>query len=166
MAKDLKSILAGSNSSKVEKMDLSKLEKSKDGQAFAAKHTITKYADRAGNDDSAYDSGKVKFEGNKRAKHKDQKDSVYESKMKCESCGNMYEGQSCDCDKMGKGSKKLILSGGKKKLDEVLTKKTSAGETISDFVHSKNKMFKGDSKEQRINRALGAYYGKHPEKKK
>jgi len=122
MAKDLKNILAGTKSSKEEKMDLSKWENSKGGQAFAAKHTITKHADRVGNEDHAYDSGKVKFEGNKRAKHKDQKDSVYESKMKCESCGNMYEGNSCDCGKMGKGSKKLILSGGKN-LKEVLKKK-------------------------------------------
>ena len=42
-------------------------------------------------------------------------------------------------------------------LDEVLTKSTTAGETIDDFVHSKNKMFAGDSKAQRIKRALGAY---------
>jgi len=33
-----------------------------------------------------------------------------------------------------------------------------AGKTISDFVHSKSKTFKGDSKKQRIKRALGAYY--------
>jgi ribosomal protein S16 len=46
-------------------------------------------------------------------------------------------------------------------IDEVLTKSTSAAETIDDFVHSKNKMFKGDSKKQRIKRALGAWYGKH-----
>jgi len=48
-------------------------------------------------------------------------------------------------------------------LDEVLTKSTTAGETIDDFVHSKNKMFAGDSKVQRIKRALGAYYKKQNE---
>ena len=48
-------------------------------------------------------------------------------------------------------------------LDEVLTKDTTAGETIHDFVHSKNKMFSGDSKAQRIKRALGAYYKKQNE---
>jgi hypothetical protein len=48
-------------------------------------------------------------------------------------------------------------------LDEVLTKSTTAGETIDDFVHSKNKMFTGDSKAQRIKRALGAYYKKQNE---
>jgi hypothetical protein len=48
-------------------------------------------------------------------------------------------------------------------IDEVLTKSTSAGETIDDFVHSKNKMFSGDSKKQRIKRALGAYYSKQNE---
>lgn len=48
-------------------------------------------------------------------------------------------------------------------LDEVLTKDTTAGETIHDFVHSNNKMFNGDSKAQRIKRALGAYYKKQNE---
>jgi hypothetical protein len=38
-----------------------------------------------------------------------------------------------------------------------------AGATISDFVHSKSKTFKGDSKKQRIKRALGAYYGAQKE---
>jgi len=38
-----------------------------------------------------------------------------------------------------------------------------AGSTISDFVHSKSKTFKGDSKKQRIKRALGAYYGAQKE---
>lgn len=38
-----------------------------------------------------------------------------------------------------------------------------AGKTISDFVHSKDPKFKGDSKKQRINRALGAYYGAQKE---
>ena len=38
-----------------------------------------------------------------------------------------------------------------------------AGSTISDFVHSKSKTFKGDSKKQRIKRALGAYYAAQKE---
>jgi len=38
-----------------------------------------------------------------------------------------------------------------------------AGATISDFVHSKSKTFKGDSKKQRIKRALGAYYAAQKE---
>ena len=86
--------------------------------------------------------------------------------MKCEACGNMYEGDSCGCggsaeDKKGK---KLLLGG--KKLQEVLTKKTSAGKVISDFVHSDNPKFAGKSKEERKRMALGAYYGMHPEKSK
>jgi hypothetical protein len=51
-------------------------------------------------------------------------------------------------------------------LDEVITKKTSAGEVISDFIHSKNPKFAGKSKEERKRMALGAYYSKHPEKSK
>lgn len=160
MAKDLKKILAGSKSSKEQKMDLSDWEKSKDGQAFAAQHKIEKHADRVGNGDDVY-KGKTK-----EAKFPKQKDSVYESKMKCESCGNMYEGDSCGCGKMGKGSKKLILSGDKKKLEEVLTKKTSSGEVIHDFVHSDNPKFAGKSKAERTKMALGAYYSMHTGKKK
>ena len=49
-------------------------------------------------------------------------------------------------------------------VNEVITKKTPAGEIISDFQKSKNKKFKGKSKAERQNMALGAYYGMHPEK--
>jgi hypothetical protein len=51
-------------------------------------------------------------------------------------------------------------------LHEKLTKKMPASDVISDFVHSKAKTFKGDTKKKRISRALGAYYGMHPEKSK
>ena len=43
-------------------------------------------------------------------------------------------------------------------LDEKIDVGADAGATISDFVHSKSATFKGDSKKQRIKRALGAYY--------
>ena len=48
---------------------------------------------------------------------------------------------------------------------EVLTKSTSAGETIHDFVHSDNPKFKGKSKEERKKMALAAYYSKQREQK-
>ena len=51
-------------------------------------------------------------------------------------------------------------------LEEKLTKSMSAGDVISDFVHSKNPKFKGKSKKKRMEMALGAYYSKHPEKSK
>jgi hypothetical protein len=51
-------------------------------------------------------------------------------------------------------------------IDEVLTKKTSVKDIIKDFVQSKDPQFSGDTKQQRIDRALGAYYGMHPEKSK
>jgi len=50
------------------------------------------------------------------------------------------------------------------KIEETITKKTSAGKIISDFEDSKNHKFKGKSKEKRKDMALGAYYGMHPEK--
>ena len=48
-------------------------------------------------------------------------------------------------------------------MQEKLTKKMSAGDVISDFVHSKNPKFAGKSKKERQRMALGAYYSKHPE---
>jgi hypothetical protein len=50
-------------------------------------------------------------------------------------------------------------------LDEVLTKSTTAGETIHDFVHSDNPKFAGKSKEKRKEMALAAYYAKQREQK-
>lgn len=50
-------------------------------------------------------------------------------------------------------------------LDEVLTKSTTAGETIHDFVHSDNPKFEGKSKKKRTQMALAAYYAKQREKK-
>ena len=46
----------------------------------------------------------------------------------------------------------------KKKIQEKIDVGADAGATISDFVHSKDSRFSGDSKKQRIRRALGAYY--------
>lgn len=48
-------------------------------------------------------------------------------------------------------------------LGEKIDVGADAGKTIRDFVHSKAKTFKGDTKKQRINRALGAYYGAQKE---
>lgn len=45
-----------------------------------------------------------------------------------------------------------------------ITKKTSAGTIIKDFVQSDNPKFAGKSEEERKRMALGAYYSKHPEK--
>lgn len=46
-------------------------------------------------------------------------------------------------------------------VQETLSKDATASDYVDDFVHSKNKMFKGDSKKQKIKRALGAYYAKN-----
>lgn len=48
-------------------------------------------------------------------------------------------------------------------LDEKIDVGADVGKTISDFVHSKSKTFKGDTKKQRIKRALGAYYAAQKE---
>lgn len=46
---------------------------------------------------------------------------------------------------------------------EVFTKDTTAGEAISDFVHSKDPRFAGKSKQKRKEMALAAYYAKQRE---
>jgi hypothetical protein len=46
---------------------------------------------------------------------------------------------------------------------ETIRPDSSASEYIHDFVQSDNKKFKGDSKQQRIKRALGAYYKNNKE---
>jgi hypothetical protein len=48
-------------------------------------------------------------------------------------------------------------------IDEKITSKTSKEKVISDFVRSKDSKFSGDSKKERIKRALGAWYGMHKE---
>lgn len=53
----------------------------------------------------------------------------------------------------------------KNQLDEVLTKNTSASETIKDFQDSDNPKFAGKSKEKRKQMALAAYYAKQKENK-
>jgi hypothetical protein len=50
-----------------------------------------------------------------------------------------------------------------KRQNESIDVGADVGSTISDFVHSKSKTFKGDSKKQRIKRALGAYYAAQKE---
>lgn len=155
---------SGKRSSTREKMDIADLNAAPGNQDFAKKHEIEKH-NYPYDADAAFTGGKVKP-----APYNKQDQKVYEAKgMKCEACGSMYEGDSCGCG--GKsvpeakpGKKGLIAD--KKKLTEVLTKKTKTGEVISDFVHSDNPKFAGKSKKERIKMALGAYYGMHPEKSK
>jgi len=72
-----------------------------------------------------------------------------------------------EIENLSKGISVKKLTAGKAKgikeedqIDEVLTKSTTAGETIHDFVHSKNPKFAGKSKEKRKEMALAAYYAK------
>ena len=60
------------------------------------------------------------------------------------------------------GAKKRMDEG---ELNETLPPHASAPTIIHDFVHSKNKVFKGDLKKERIRRALGAYYHRKREGK-
>ena len=134
------------------------MPKSKDEQDFVKLHDTEEHDDVYGNTKFPYQGG------TKTAKYPRQSKNVYEAKA-CEDCGK----DPCECDhaKMAKpGKGKGMILGGKKKLQEVLTKKTTAGQVISDFIHSKDPKFAGKSKEERKKMALGAYYGMHPEKSK
>lgn len=140
-----------------------------DGVKFIKKHKIDK-KDYPYDADAAFTSGKVKQTSMKGHGYKDPADDkIYESHMKCEGCGKSYEGESCGCGEAtpeAKAGKKGLLVDKKKKLQEVLTKKTPASKVISDFVHSDDPKFAGKSKKERMRMALGAYYGMHPEKSK
>lgn len=166
MAKSLRDISPkGVKKSKTEPMDISDLNAASGNQDFAKKHKIEKHEDRVGNSDEVYKGKTKRVDMTRHGYTTPSDEKVYES-MKCEGCGKSYEGESCGCGdkstpKAGVGKRGLLTD--KKKLNEVITKKTPAGKVIDDFVHSKNKMFKGDSKKQRIKRALGAYYSIHKE---
>jgi hypothetical protein len=66
-------------------------------------------------------------------------------------------------DAIGRKLYNMNKIGEETELDEKIDVGADAGATISDFVHSKSKTFKGDSKKQRIKRALGAYYAAQKE---
>lgn len=186
MAKHLRSI---TEDKKLEGVKKSKIE---DGQVYGGedasvqtndpatvklvkKHKVEKHADRVGNEPNAGVKVKPALDDarNKRMKP-DEK--VYEASE----CAHTEAGKPCavhgedacpsagDNEPRNKGKKLLTDKKMKEEveLDEVLTKKTSAGKVISDFIHSKDPKFAGKSKKERQRMALGAYYGMHPEKSK
>jgi hypothetical protein len=164
MTKPLKDILAGVKKSTVEPLKLGDKPgvdyspKPGDERKFVSKHSIEKHEDRVGNGPEVYNGSNTKYSmKNSKMKNfghdKDKDESVYEEKKMC-NC--TMEGTMCEVHGMKECPGYNV--------NEVLTKKTSAGEIISDFIHSKDKKFKGKSPNMRKNMALGAYYGMHPEK--
>ena len=91
MAKPLKDILKGSNSTSTKKNDLGGLKpKAGDAQKFAQKHDIEVHADRNGNGDDV-------FKGTtKEAPYKKQSDGVYEAKKAEDAqCNSTPKGTAC-----------------------------------------------------------------------
>jgi hypothetical protein len=128
-SKTPKAAIGGENTSKSGELNIDNLNAAPGNRDFAAKHKTQKWEDRNGNGDDVF-KGKTK-----EAKYQKQSDSVYESKgMKCESCGSMYEGESCGCGKSvpeaKPGKKGMIVD--KKKLTEVL--KISEGAKVDRMV--------------------------------
>ena len=83
------------------------------------------------------------------------KEPVAEARQKCMEC---MEGI------MEKKNGRMVCNEcGYSMIAEKLTKNMTAGQVISDFVHSDDPKFKG---KERTQMALGAYYGMHPEKSK
>jgi len=85
-----------------------------------------------------------------------------DSKLKCSSCGSEdvgdYDGEIL-CHKCGQDTVT------EEDIQEALKKSQPPAEWIHDFVHSKDAKFKGKSKAERINMALGAYYAAQGEVK-
>lgn len=160
--------LSGVKKSTTEPADISDFNASSGNQDFAKKHEIEKHEDRVGNGDDVYKGKTKKAEMKRHGYEKPEDEKIYEAKCNMTEAGVMCEvhgDKDCSSDKVpeaGVGKRGMIAD--KKKLQEVLTKKTPAGKVISDFVHSDDSRFSGDTKKQRIKRALGAYYGMHPEK--
>jgi hypothetical protein len=65
--------------------------------------------------------------------------------------------------KVSVGKSTVKINPNSEELKEKIDVGADASATIRDFVHSKSKTFTGDSKKQRIKRALGAYYGAQTE---
>ena len=121
-------------------------------------HPNAKYSDISHTVDTEFQARKaLAANGVKVARHKHKQ--VIESL----SCNMSEDGKKCNVhgmDACPESTKKI------KKLNEIITKKTSAGEIIKDFQQSDDPKFAGKSKEERQRMALGAYYGMHPEKSK
>jgi hypothetical protein len=112
----------GDNKSTEGALNIDNLNAAPGNRDFAAKHKTQKWEDRNGNGDDVF-KGKTKQVDMTKHGYKSPADQkVYESKsMKCESCGNMYEGESCGCGsksvpEAGKGKKGMIY--GDKKIEE------------------------------------------------
>lgn len=141
MAKYLREIakksasIGGPNSSESGELNIDDFNAAPGNRDFAAKHKTQKWADRNGNGDEVF-KGKTKQVDMTKHGYKSPADQkVYESKkMTCESCGSMYEGESCGCGKSvpeAKPGKKGMLTD-KKKLTEVL--KISEGAKVDRMV--------------------------------
>ena len=72
-------------------------------------------------------------------------------------------GKNAKLDAIGRKLYNMNKIGEETELDEKIDVGADAGATISDFVHSNSETLKGDSKKQRIKRALGAYYAAQKE---
>jgi hypothetical protein len=115
-----------------------------------------KYTKKSGKKSRDYDrDGDVEDETDEYAGVKDR--AIKKATGKCSKCGK----EPCECDdvKEGCGSTHGKKKKSEKEVNEKIDVGADAGATISDFVRSKDPRFSGDTKKQRIKRALGAYYG-------
>lgn len=152
---------------------------------FAANHKVDKHDDRVGNTTVPYTQPKIKQailkpEEKRHGNTLTKATAVYKAANEDFSCNSTEAGVSCPVHEMdacpgvepkdmAKGKKVLLDKKVKEEvehIDEVITKKTKAGEIIKDFMKSKDPKFAGKSPKERQKMALGAYYGMHPEKSK
>jgi hypothetical protein len=120
-SKTPKAAIGGENTSKSGELNIDDLNAAPGNRDFAAKHKTQKWEDRNGNDDKVFKGTTKQVDMTKHGYKAPADQKVYEAKgMKCESCGSMYEGESCGCGKSvpeaGKGKKGMIY--GDKKIEE------------------------------------------------
>jgi hypothetical protein len=153
--------------------------KSPDEQRFVDKHVVAKHQDNNGNGDDVFNASKVKTikrNGERHGYDSGDDEKVYEQKMDKPDIkdgalvkGNKLSGDRYKIDANKNGEidaedlKLLRLRKKKMKeevedLDEVLKPSMGVKSYIDDFIKSKNPKFEGDTKKQRIKRAVAAYY--------
>jgi hypothetical protein len=122
--------LSGVKKSTTEPEDISDFNASSGNQDFAKDHKVEKHSDRVGNDDDVYKGKTKKAEMQRHGYKKPQDEKIYEAKCNMTEAGTMCEvhgDKACSSDKVpeaGVGKRGMIAD--KKKLQEVLTKKTGA----------------------------------------
>lgn len=122
------------------------------------KHVLNAYVHRyTGDHTPNWVKNDARYQGHPHF-HND-KDWLQNTKFKVKKNGRLHAGaRHCESNPTWPNGQPKMTEA---TINEKLGPNSSASDYIDDFVHSKNRIFKGDSKLKRIRRALGAYYKNH-----